>query len=423
MSPFDWSGIDRMYDLVTDCRICGAIDLARVLDLGAQPLANRLRYPSDPPLDPVPLALMLCSSCSTAQISATVDPEELFGSYLWVTGTSVAARNYSDTFVKRVDRVVSGLDGVGEVVPRFVVEVASNDGTFLRQFLGRGWRALGVEPAGNIANVASIGGIPTLPEFFDVDLADSLQSEYGCADVVVARNVIPHVADIHSVIEGLATLAGDSGVVVIEVHSAEVILDEIHYDSIYHEHLFYFSLSTLCSLCRRHGLEAFDLHRSPISGGSHVVFFSRRDRKRSVRLSKALDRSTTASQAGAWSKFASGSRSHAAALREVVTDACRTGKVIGYGASARSSTMLNFAGISSADLELVIDQNPLKHGRLTAGTDIPIVSPEVGLSEIGSSDTVLLLAWNFEEEIVGRLRSSGFCGDIIVPLPRKVRIL
>ena len=181
MSPFDWSGIDRMYDLVTDCRICGAIDLARVLDLGAQPLANHLRYPSDPPLDPVPLALMLCSSCSTAQISATVRPEELFGNYFWVTGTSVVARHYSDTFVERVDRVVSGLDGVGEVVPRFVVEVASNDGTFLRRFLEIGWRVLGVEPAGNIANVASIGGIPTLPEFFSVELADSLQSEYGCA--------------------------------------------------------------------------------------------------------------------------------------------------------------------------------------------------------------------------------------------------
>ncbi len=414
-----------MYDLVTDCRICGAIDLVRVLDLGAQPLANHLRYPSDPPLDPVPLALMLCSSCSTAQISATVDPEELFGNYLWVTGTSVAARHYSDTFVERVDRVVSGLDGVGEVVPRFVVEVASNDGTFLRRFLESGWRVLGVEPAGNIANVASIGGIPTLPEFFSVELADSLQSEYGCADVVVARNVIPHVADIHSVIEGLATLAGDSGVVVIEVHSAEVILDEIHYDSIYHEHLFYFSLETLCGLCERYGLIPFDLFESPISGGSLVLFLSKHRYPIGSRLDKAVDAVAplTLNSPDRWAVFADYATQHAADLKAVVDKYSRSGRVVGYGASARSSTMLNFAKITNVDVQAVIDQNELKHGRLTAGTNIPIVSPEVGLGEISRSDAVLLLAWNFEEEIVSRLRGSGYRGDIIVPLPRNIRVL
>ena len=412
-----------MFEIVDACRICKSGELLEVLNLGFQPPANQLRRPSEVAPDAVPLDLRLCAGCETAQITATIDPEVLFGTYLWVTGTSAGTRAYSSAFVEWVEAIPGMREPVGDGDRRSVIEVASNDGTFLRQFSQRGWAILGVEPAGNIADQANADGVPTLPNFFSVNVAQSIVADQGYADVVVARNVLPHVAEVHSVIEGLAITAGEDGVVVIEAHDAQVILDELHYDSIYHEHLFYFSLSTLCSLCRRYGLEAFDLHRSPISGGSHVVFFSRRDRKRSVRLSKALDRSTTASQAGAWSKFASGSRSHAATLREVVTDACRKGKVIGYGASARSSTMLNFAGISSADLELVIDQNPLKHGRLTAGTDIPIVSPEVGLSEIGSSDTVLLLAWNFEEEIVGRLRSSGFCGDIIVPLPRKVRIL
>ena len=162
--------------------------------------------PSDLPPAPVPLDLRLCTSCRTAQISATVRPDELFGSYLWVTGTSVAARHYSDTFVDRVDSVLSGMDGARAATPRFVVEVASNDGTFLRRFLERGWRALGVEPAGNIAEVAVASGIPTVTEFFSTELADGLQRDYGCADVVVARNVIPHVVDVHSVIEGLATV-------------------------------------------------------------------------------------------------------------------------------------------------------------------------------------------------------------------------
>jgi len=414
-----------LYDLVTDCRICGKAGLAQVLDLGAQPPANHLRYPSDPPPDPVPLDLRLCSSCRTAQISVTVRPDELFGSYLWVTGTSIATRRYCRTFVDRVDSVLSGLAEVGTGTPRFVVEVASNDGTFLRRFLECGWQALGVEPAGNIAKTASASGIPTVPEFFGTELADDLQREHGCADVVVARNVVPHVADVHSVIEGLATVAGDSGVVVIEVHSAEVVMDELHYDSIYHEHLFYFSLETLCGLCERHGLYPFDVFKSPISGGSLVVFLSQHRYPPSSRLDDAVDRGRRleTNSHSRWAAFASSAIEHAVALKEVVTEYSRSGKVVGYGASARSSTMLNFAGITSVDVAAVIDQNELKQGRLTAGTDIPIVSPEVGMGEVGSSDAILLLAWNFEEEIVGLLRRSGFRGNIIVPLPRTIRIL
>ena len=164
-----------MYDLVTDCRICGATDLDDVLDLGAQPLANHLRYPSDRPPEPIPLDLRLCLTCSTAQISATVHPHELFTSSLWVTGPSDAARHYSDTFVDRVDRVLSELDSIGNKAPKFVVEVASNDGTFLRRFLERGWQAFGVEPAGNIAETAAACGVPTLTEFFSTELADLLQ--------------------------------------------------------------------------------------------------------------------------------------------------------------------------------------------------------------------------------------------------------
>lgn len=414
-----------MYDLVTDCRICGAASLDSILDLGAQPLANDLRYPNDPPSEPIPLDLRLCRSCSTAQISATVHPEELFGNYLWVTGTSATARHYSDTFVDRVGDVLSGLDGVETRTPRFAVEVASNDGTFLRRFQESGWRVLGVEPAGNIAEVAVASGVPTVTEFFGAEMADDLRREHGCADIVVARNVIPHVANIHSVIEGLATVAGDSGVVVIEAHSAEVIRDELHYDSIYHEHLFYFSLETLCSLFERHDLHPFDVFESPISGGSLVVFLSKHRYPPSRRIDEAVDRDRRleTDSVGRWATFADSAIEHAAALREVVYEYSRSGKVIGYGASARSSTMLNFAGITSVEVAAVIDQNELKQGRLTAGTDIPIVSHEIGMGEIGKVDAVLLLAWNFEAEIVGQLRGGGFSGNIIVPLPRTIRVL
>ncbi len=413
-----------MYEIVTRCRICGSRDLIEVLDLGAQPLANHFRLPSNPGPEPVPLKLCHCQSCKTAQITATVRPEELFRNYLWVTGTSIAARSYSETFVDRIARVLAGLNRLTETRPRFVVEIASNDGTFLRRFQERGWRVLGVEPVDTIAESAVGSGVPTIAAFFDAKVAEHLFENHGPADVVVAKHFV-HVAEIHSVIEGLATLAGERGIVVIEVHSAEVILQDLHYDSIYHEHLFYFSLETLSGLCHMHGLYPFEVFQSPTSGGSLTVYLSRQRHLSSGRLEKAVDREHRLGTNGCrrWLAFAEAAVEHATTLKRVVGRHSVDRNVIGYGASARSSTMLNFARITSSEVAAVIDQNDLKHGRLTPGTDIPIVSPEVGMQELGPADSVLLSAWNFEDEIVAQLRSSGFRGDIIVPLPREVRVI
>lgn len=412
----------RVYETTDTCRICSSGALADVLDLGRQPPANHLRPADDPAPESVPLDLRRCADCGTAQITATIDPEVLFGTYLWVTGTSVGAREYSSTFADRVEAATGPGTEPGRA-PRSVVEVASNDGTFLRRFAERGWDVLGVDPASNIAEAASADGVPTLAEFFDADLARSIVEDRGPADVVVARNVVPHVAEIHAVVAGLAAMAGENGIVVVEAHDAQVILDELHYDSIYHEHLFYFSLDTLCALFGRYGLTSFDLHASPISGGSHVVFLSSDGRPPTDRLRAARDRSEEVATSESWAVFAEASIAHASSLREAVVDAGTRGRVVGYGASARSSTMLNFAGISCADVHQVIDRNPLKHGRLTAGTDIPIVSPEEGLAELGSNDTVLLLAWNFRDEILDDLRGAGFEGQVILPLPGEVRVL
>ncbi len=221
-----------MFNLETDCRNCNSDHLSRVLDLGAQPLANHLRYPGGNASGLVPLELNQCLNCQTTQITATVQPKTLFDNYFWVTGTSATARSYSKMFVDRTEMVLSGLDRTSGPQPGFVVEVASNDGTILRRFLEGGWRVLGVEPAENIAAGAIAGEVPTLVEFFDAQVGLDLVHQYGTADVVVARNVVAHAANVHSVIEGMATVAGEGGVVVIEVHSAEVILSELHYDSI-----------------------------------------------------------------------------------------------------------------------------------------------------------------------------------------------
>lgn len=407
--------LDSVWQEIVACRLCGG-EVQDVLDLRHQPPANSLRLPLEDPAPFVPLKLVRCSSCSVVQLTATVEPSYLFSKYVWVTATSATARAYSQFFCDEV------LKRVNEVNP-FVVEIASNDGTFLSKFKQMGCRILGVDPAVNIASAATANGIPTLPEFFDETNAQRILETYGLPEVVIARNVIPHVKEIHSIAKGLATLAGASGVVAIEFHYAKAIVEELHYDSIYHEHLFYFSLKSLTNVFCKYGLKAFDVFSSPISGGSLVLFLSATANKKSTALSQLIAEEDAAclNDLDTWQHFGHATRQHAHDLQKLVTDYTKEKALIGYGASARGSTLMNFAGISHKEVEYVIDRNPLKHGMLTPGTDIPIVSYESGRELLLGRD-LLLLAWNFEDEVVSDLRSSGFTGDIIVPLPNKIHI-
>jgi hypothetical protein len=239
----------------------------------------------------------------------------------------------------------------------------------------------------------------------------------------MARNVIPHVKEIHSIVEGLATLAGDTGTVVIEFHYAKTIAEELHYDSIYHEHLFYFSIKSLGALFGQYGLWPFDVFRSPISGGSVVLFLSSKQKQASQELTDLIETEerTGLNTLDIWQQFGVASKKHAAALNQLVKKYSNKEKLIGYGASARSSTLLHFAGLSNKDIEYVIDRSQLKHDRYTPGTAIPILSFEKGLVKAQGKD-LLLLAWNFENEIVRDLREANFHGDIIVPLPGEVHL-
>lgn len=406
----------KIWTEISSCRLCGSTDLQDVVNLGDQPPANSLRNSLTEVVPAAPLRLVHCAACAAAQLTATVEPEYLFSKYVWVTATSSTAREYSQYFCDEV------LKRVHSSAP-FVVEVASNDGTFLRRFKDRGGKILGVDPAQNIASEASSKGIPTLPEFFDEQIAKSIINNHGQPDLVMARNVIPHVKEIHSIIKGLATLAGTGGVAVIEFHYAKKIVDELHYDSIYHEHLFYFSLKSLTNLCARYGLNAFDVFASPISGGSLVLFLSASAVEQTPQLRKMIadEESSGLNTFKTWQKFGNDSNTHAQELANLVKDYKKRGALVGYGASARSSTMLNFAGICNNQIDFIIDRSSLKHGKYTPGTDIPIVSFEDGLMQTAGKN-LLLLAWNFEQEVVADLRSNGFKGDIIVPLPNKICI-
>jgi hypothetical protein len=405
-----------IYAEIDACRLCSSRDLHAVLDLGSQPPANSLRRDLSEPLPEAPLRLVRCAHCSVIQLTATVDPDYLFSQYVWVTATSATAKNYSQVYCTQVlKRAI--------VESPFVIEIASNDGTFLRQFKDKGCQVLGVDPARNIATEATDTGIPTWADFFDTTIAKKILTENPQPNIVMARNVIPHVKEIHSIVEGLSALVDATGMVVIEFHYAKTIAKELHYDSIYHEHLFYFSIRSLCKLFMQYGLYPFDALESPISGGSLVLFFSRGEAKPSMTLRELIKTEDLSglNDLSTWQRFGVESKKHAQSLKSIVVEYAQKGKLVAYGASARSSTLMNFAGISSQEIDCIIDRNPIKNELYTPGTNIPIVSYEEGLKKLKGKH-LLLLAWNFEEEIVKDLRDSGFKGDIIIPLPNEVRI-
>jgi len=407
---------ETVFESIDRCRICDSKQLEEVINLGNQPPANSL-YNDDstkPPL--VPLRLLFCLECSTVQLGESVQPEYLFSDYVWVTGTSDMAKEHRNYFLD------NALSRSKKDCPS-VVGIGSNDGTFLQRFKNAGCQVLGIDPAKNIAEQATKNGIPTIAEFFNEDVANKVCSDQGKADMVTARNVIPHVKEIHSVIKGIDILLDDEGIGIIEFHSGGLIMSGLHYDSIYHEHLFYFSLKTMTGLLKRHGLHVFDVTTSPISGGSWVVYFSKDIRPKSYALKQAENEEETTSLNSyeTWLEFSRNVKKHSAELKQLILN--QKAKILAYGASARSSTLLNYCEIDCNHISSIIDKNPMKHGLLTPGTKIPIISLKSALNDIKEESIILLLAWNLSSEVMTELRESNYNGKFIIPLPNSPKVV
>lgn len=408
---------------ITHCRVCGSAKVEQFFDLGDQPLANALVRDASVADPTYPLSLSFCHDCALVQLDHTADPGELFSHYVWVTSTSSTARAYAEQFC---ERLLSRLGAApGAKVPGYVLEIASNDGTFLKPFLKRGVDCLGVDPAANIVEMAVADGVPSRCGFFGEELAKDVVAGRGNPRAVFARNVLPHVAGTNDFVEGLRVAAGTDGMVVIEFHYAKTILEELHYDSIYHEHLCYFTLKSLTHLLNAHGLHPFDIEESPISGGSLVLFSRPAPSAKSAKLLafEAAEEKSGANGLAAWQHFAKVSFEHRGALLALLEAEAKAGRTVaGYGASARSSTMLNFCGIGPRLIQAIADQNPMKHNLFSPSTHIPIRAPEEVMA--AKPDTVIILAWNFFKEIAGILRDRfGFTGRVIMPLPHPPRAM
>jgi SAM-dependent methyltransferase len=344
-----------------------------------------------------------------------VNPELMFQNYLWVTGTTETARTHCQNLAKLV------IEKSGKTDAR-TLEIGSNDGTLLQALVNNGaTEVIGVDPAVNLQPKHLAGPITLFEGFFGSELAHQIASQIEKVDIVVARNVLSHVPNLNDVMQGIDKLVKDDGMVVIEFHDASKILTELHYESIYHEHTFYHSIRSIQAALSRIDFTIFDISSSPISGGSQVIYASREKRRRTPQLLSALELEAKQGvyDSESWTKFSIDSQKNLSDLRDIFTTE-KASNWVAFGASARSSTLLNSIGESSKVITAIADNNPLKQGKYSPGLRIPIVLPE---SEINSQvEKVFICAFNFEDEIVSFLKNDlAWSGEVVLPLPSFVR--
>lgn len=400
------------------CRSCGERGLASILSLGRMPLANALLSAEQlgEPEETFPLELAFCGRCALVQITETVPPAKLFREYLYFS-------SYSDTMVEHARHLAEQMISSRHLdESSLVVELASNDGYLLQFYRRAGIPVLGVEPAENVARVAEQERqIPTLREFFDQGVAERLVAHGQRPDVLHAHNVLAHVADLNGFVEGIAVLLARTGVAVIEVPYVKDLIDRCEFDTIYHEHLCYYSLTALDELFHRHNLEIQRVARVPIHGGTLRLFVTRRgadtesdgsaDRLRQEERAWGVGKETF------YRDFARRVEALKATLVGLVGGLKQQGAhLAAYGAAAKGATLLNYTGVGKDMLDFVVDRSVHKQGLYLPGVRLPIFAPEK-LIEV-MPEFVVLLAWNFAEEIMSQqseyLRRGG---RFIIPIP------
>jgi SAM-dependent methyltransferase len=399
------------------CRSCGASDLDLVLSLGSTPLANSLvRDPQEGPEARYPLDLVFCPTCSLVQITETVPPEQLFSDYLYFS-------SFSDTMLAHARELARRFSGERRLGPAsLALEIASNDGYLLQYYKELGVPVLGIEPAQNIARVAiEKKGIPTLAEFFGLALAQRLSAEGRRADVLHANNVLAHVADLNGFVAGIREVLNDEGVAVLEFPYLGDMIEHCEFDTIYHEHLCYFSASALKHLFERHALKIIAVEHVPIHGGSLMLQVARKEASLAPNASIAnlLDeeRSRGMGTVEFYRGFARRVLTIKEELRALLGRLKGEGKrIAAYGAAAKGSTLLNVFGIGTETLDFVVDRSTYKQGRYMPGVRVPIVDPDRLCESL--PDYTLLLTWNFADEILKQqdeYRRRG--GKFIIPIP------
>lgn len=395
------------------CRVCEGTDLVKVLDLGSTPPANAYLKEEDlrKPEKSFPLALYYCRTCSLAQLLDVVDPSILFKDYHFLTGASAPSIAHFKKYAEEVIKpLITSKDDL-------VIDIGGNDGVLL-SFVKDYARVLNVDPADNLAPISEEKGVPFYSAFFTSEIADNLIAKYGTAKVVVANNVFAHTDPLRDVFKGVAKLIGEDGVFIFEVHWQKHLLEEGAFDQIYHEHLCFHSLHALKHLAESVGMTIYDVEIVPMQGQSLRVFASKHKvpTENVARILKEEEMAGLTDER-AHRAFAEKVEENKKKLLVLLAELKAAGKkIVGYGAPAKSTTLLNYYGVGPETLEYLTDTTPLKQGLYSPGTHIPIVSPERLQSD--RPDYILLFAWNFKDYILEKekdLRDAGVKFIITIP--------
>lgn len=403
---------DTLLDM--ECRFCGARDVALFLDLSDQPHCNRLIPPAmagarEPHF---PLRAGFCRTCTGVQIDHTIPKESMFSNYPYVSGTTkTLPAHFADTSRRLVE-------SYGVAHGSLVVDIGSNDGTWLKQYAPFGLDVLGVEPAANVAQLANDAGVTTWNRFFNEETAHEILAQKGPASLVTAAGVFFHLEELHSVCRGVKALLADDGVFCVQAIYLGGMLENTAFDQIYHEHLCYYTLKSLQFLLRQHGLEVFDISLVPIHGGSleaHVGHTGRRPVGASVATLEAEEAAKGYDQFSTYQAWADKVWALRDGLLATLKDFKAQGKrIYCYGAPAKGATLLNSFGVTTELVELAVEKNPLKFDKFIPGVRIPIVDED----SVEKPDAYLVLSWNFIDEFLIKERAyleSG--GAFIVPVP------
>ena len=400
------------------CRHCATPLHHTFVDLGMSPLCESyLRADQLNSMEPFyPLHVFVCEQCYLVQLEEYVSPAEIFTEYAYFS-------SYADSWLKHVERYTDQMIarwGLGAASR--VVELASNDGYLLQYFVARNVPVLGIEPAANVAKVAEAKGVPTLVKFFGQDTARELVATGQKADLIIGNNVLAQVPDINDFVAGIKILLHERGVVTMEWPHLQQLIDNNQYDTIYHEHFSYFSFLTASKIFETHGMVLFDVEELPTHGGSLRIYARHKEDG-----SKPIEARATAllrrelelgfDRMETYANFGEKVKATKRRLLAFLIDARNAGRtVVGYGAPGKGNTLLNYCGIRTDFLDYTVDRNPYKHGRFTPGTHIPIFPPDK-INET-RPDYVLILPWNFKDEIIAQMahiRSWG--GKFVVPIP------
>ena len=402
----------------TRCRICNSTLPDPFLDLGRMPLANA--FLSDPAEfaseAAYPLAVAGCPTCGLVQLNYVVPAEQLYRDYIYVSSTSDAVRAHADYLARTL------IAQYGWKASDLIVEVASNDGTVLQAFKRRGVRVLGVEPARNIASVANAAGVPTLAEFFNEESAQTVLQEHGRASVILGRHVLAHVDDVHEFIEAVKRCLADDGVFLVEVPYLGDFLEKLEFDTIYHEHLSYVSLGAMDHLCRRHEMVLVDVEPISLHGGSVVIHVRRKaiGARPSARLTQMMQRERESGMTNprCLAKFAVEVKAWKARFEALIERLQKEGAaLVGYGAAAKANTLLCYCPDTAKSMSYILDRSTHKHGRYTPGTHLRVEPVDYWMNGSRPSHMVVL-AWNFKDEIIAQMKAfSDRGGRFVIPIP------